>query len=135
MSADPTRSVRANLFRLREDHAVIPEPDIQAWEDFMVWENRCIGYVEMSNGVCVSTVFFGIDESFYEGGAPRYFGTLIWRTRGARRAFQGLSEYTYATWAEALAGHLRALDRVIAELPHLVSPISKPKAEEAEHDQ
>lgn len=63
---------------------------------------RLVAGDKLDGGVRVSTVFLGVDHSF-GGGDPLLFETMIFE--GPHADYQE----RYSTWAEAEAGHARAL--------------------------
>lgn len=77
-----------------------PEPIAEAW----------IGVPRAPGSVLVSTVFLVLDHDFSGEGPPRVFETMIFRD-GKADDFQR----RYATWDEAMAGHLEAVEAVKAE--------------------
>lgn len=89
-------------FVLNEQHEPV-EADLMTWAKwFQDVKARCVGYTEFDGGH-VSTVFLGLDHNFAEVGPPLLFETMIFG--GANSEYQE----RYSTWAEAEAGHLRAV--------------------------
>lgn len=84
-------------------------------EDLMTWanwyetnyQNRHVAD-ETIDGVRISTVFLGLDHSFYNG-PPLLFETMIFG--GAHNDYQDRC----STWEEAEAMHARASDKVMME--------------------
>lgn len=70
--------------------------------------NRRVDFTELDNGVCVSTVFLGLDHAWYVGydGPPILFETMIFG--GEHDEYQE----RYHTWDEAKAGHQRAIELI-----------------------
>lgn len=64
--------------------------------------DRKVRWTDLPNGVSVSTVFLGMDHSF-GGGPPLLFETMIFGGNHDRY------HERYSTWAEAEAGHEKAL--------------------------
>lgn len=90
------------------DREVVEEPDLLTWAQWMeAAAERRVARTEVNDAVTVSTVFLGLDHRFGLG-PPLLFETMIF---GGPHA-----EYTdrYETWAEAEAGHKKAVE--IAEL-------------------
>jgi len=84
----------------------VPEPDLLKWATWYQTADRRVANNKIGE-VRVSTVFLAVDHSFGEG-PPQLFETLV---------FDGpLSDEMdrYATWAEAVAGHAKMVERVRA---------------------
>ena len=68
-------------------------------------ETRIVEQTNLPNGVLVSTVWLGMSHNFFGGATPLIFETMIfgedWDSEYQER---------YATEAEAIAGHKRAVD-------------------------
>lgn len=72
-------------------------------------DERHIGDTEVAEGICVSTVWLGLDHNFFGEGPPLIFETMV---------FGGeLDEmcWRYATEREARAGHAEAVRLVRIE--------------------
>lgn len=77
-------------------------PDLMTWANWFEHdEPRRVGYTEFEGGH-VSTVFLGLDHRFGDG-VPLLFETMIFG--GPHDQYQD----RYTTWAEAEAGHAKAL--------------------------
>jgi hypothetical protein len=91
-------------------------PNLFEWGAWFESHDRTIAYTEVK-GLCVSTVFLGLDHNFFDGGAPLLFETMIFPLTddGAVDCRSALDfQERYATRAEAIAGHTRAVDWVLA---------------------
>ena len=75
---------------------------MQWWEFFDKDENRRVAFMDLGNGVTVSTVFLGIDHAFGDR-KPLLFETMIFG--GVNDGYQT----RYATWIGAEAGHKKAV--------------------------
>lgn len=89
------------------DHLNNPiKADLMKWAEWVrvtPMERRRVAHDELADGkVRVSTVFLGLDHQFF-GGPPHIFETMIFG--GPHDQYQE----RYSTWAEAEAGHARAL--------------------------
>ena len=93
------------LYILDEHHNPVPVTDMLDWA--MKFENdqtRIVAQTDVNDEIRVSTVFLGIDSSF--GMAPRMFETMIFGGE------HNLSQWRYATWDEAVAGHQAAIEKI-----------------------
>jgi hypothetical protein len=83
----------------------VPTNDVNAWNEF--FENKDARPVAETRtcGVCVSTVFLGLDHGFGDG-PPQIFQTIIFGGRYDQYSWR------YATWDEAEAGHAEAVRMV-----------------------
>lgn len=79
------------------------------------FEDRCIAHYEY-RGWAVTTVWFGIDDAFGSGLPPQIFGTLMRRHPIRDRGTDDSVEVTYATEAEAVAGHILMCARLRTEV-------------------
>lgn len=114
-TAASRRSQRTLYYRLDENRQVIPVDismaEADAAQKIVAWATarsdagrvvRC----DHIDGTLVSTVFLGIDHSIWGDGPPEVFETMVFAPR-RRWLFQ-----RYATWAEALEGHVLAVREV-----------------------
>lgn len=76
--------------------------DVLEWARWFEAADRQVANTVLPSGVRVSTVFLGIDHSFY-GGKPILFETMIFGGM-----YDGEQE-RYSTWEEAEAGHEKAV--------------------------
>lgn len=83
----------------------VVEPDIVKWAAWFKDAERHVKHTKLPGGVHVSTVFLGMDHSFF-GGPPILFETMIFG--GEHDEYQ----QRYATWEEAEAGHDKAVNLV-----------------------
>jgi len=109
---------RPRYYRLGPDHSVQPvdvggrfdEAALLSWAE-EVWgegDGRRVAFTEVAPGVEVSTVFLGIDHNHTGKGPPVLFETMTFDDYG------GGDQWRYSTWAEAVAGHNAAVDRLRA---------------------
>ena len=77
--------------------------DVLEWARWFENADRSVAKTDLPDDVRVSTVFLGLDHSF-GGGTPILFETMIFG--GEHNDYQK----RYATWEEAEAGHLRAVE-------------------------
>lgn len=90
-----------------EGHKPIEVENVIEWAQWFEKADRHVKKTDLPNDVSVSTVFLGLDHSFF-GGTPILFETMIFG--GEHDEYQE----RYATWEEAEAGHQRAIDLVFA---------------------
>lgn len=89
-----------------EGHEAIRTDDItECGASFDDGKARTVARDDDISGVCVSTVFMGIDHSFGDG-PPLIFETMVFR--GPLDEHQ----WRYSTWGEAEAGHARVVAAV-----------------------
>jgi len=102
-------------YKLNPDHSVVPGPPLEdkvAFRAYGDWlygvdangrPNKWVGHTETANGNMVSTVFLGLDHSFYAGKKPVLFETMVFTSEGSSNEDQE----RYCTWEEAVDGHER----------------------------
>lgn len=98
--------MRPHRYILDEAGEPVPCDDIIEWARGFDMEHRRVAETVIDN-VRVSTVFLGIDHAF-DGGPPVLWETMIF---GGEH-----DEYCdrYTSRADAVAGHTRAVDMVLA---------------------
>ncbi len=103
--------MRLGFWTLDEQNWPVYTDDVLVWgrwfEEATKTRRRVVGN-EKVNGITVSTVFLGIDQSYGDGSLPILFETMV---------FDGPLDGEmdrYATWDEALAGHQAMVERVKA---------------------
>lgn len=79
----------------------MPVPDVLTWAQWFetAKDERIVARTDLRVGGYVSTVFLGLDHSFFGDGPRQLFETLV---------FDGPHDGAgcrYATWAQAEAGH------------------------------
>ena len=80
------------------DHTPIPALNLLEWARWFETANRQVAQDRIGD-ILISTVFLGIDHSFYADGPPLLFETMV---------FGGdfdQEQQRYSTWEEAEAGH------------------------------
>lgn len=98
-------------YKLNPDHSVEPIEGVLNWARAMEETNRRVALTEVAPGIRVSTVFLGLDHSFFEG-PPLLFETMVFND------YDEAGCYRYTTWAEAEVGHMEVcedLERKYAE--------------------
>jgi hypothetical protein len=104
-----TMSRNLEFWTLDADHNPVRTSDILQWGRFFNDPDRVVGKTDVGR-VRVSTVFLGIDHGrgwmIGEEGPPVLFETMIFG--GKHDQYQD----RYCTWAEAEAGHARAVKLV-----------------------
>jgi len=87
----------------------VPVTDVKQWAVWMDLARKNdlmrVDRTEVGEG-CVSTVFLGLDHSFFDG-PPLLFETMVFDSE-----FHGDEQWRYTTLAQAQAGH----DVVVADL-------------------
>jgi hypothetical protein len=99
---------------MREDHTLVPTDDVLVWGEFFEkMENRRVAedVIEQpeSDPVRVSTVFIGLDNSYFDVGPPLLFESMVFGG-----PLDG-DQYRYPTWDSALEGHKMLLDEAVLE--------------------
>ena len=89
------------MYYILSGHEPVLEPDFLTWARWLETADRIVQQTHLGD-VLISTVFLGLDHSFGYG-APVLFETMIFD--GEHDSYQD----RYVTWAEAEAGHRRAV--------------------------
>ena len=92
-------------YRLNADHSVTPVSLMEWATSFEDKDNRRVARTDLADNTFVSTVFLGLDHQYGEG-PPLIFETMVF-ARG-----EDVLTWRYSTWAEAEAGHARAVELV-----------------------
>ena len=77
--------------------------DLMEWAQWFEKADRQVTKTDITDKICVSTIFLGLDHSF-DGGTPILFETMIFG--GEHDQYQE----RYATWDESEKGHQRAVE-------------------------
>lgn len=89
------------------------EPKAVTLEEWGAWfekaDQRRVAFTELSDKVCVSTVFLGLDHNFNKEGPPILFETMVF-------GYGGDYCYRASTWDEATAIHERTVAWLTAKL-------------------
>ena len=88
-------------------------PDWDEWGAWYQTSDRTIRRTEVC-GLLVSTVFLGMDHNFVDDGPPHLFETMIFPIVDGELSWSEVYGERYSTRAEAIAGHTRAVDWVLA---------------------
>lgn len=94
-------TVQDTFYTLDADNNVIPATPRQCEDMLRDIDRRRVGRDVLPNGVCVSTVFLGIDHNFGPGTEPVCFESMAFPPVDHVE----LACERYGTWAEAAAGH------------------------------
>lgn len=97
-----TRRLRPRYYILDEENHPVAT-DMLTWGRFFEdFNNRVVGYTEITSELYVSTVFLGIDHrhSFMGDGPPILFETMIFGADDDETYCR-----RYATWDDAKTGH------------------------------
>lgn len=90
------------FYILDDDHQLVEVPDLLQWSYWSFGENQDRRFVALDRigDTTVSTIFLGMKSNSMDALGIQYrpFETLVTGDRGA-------IERTYATWADAEAGH------------------------------
>jgi hypothetical protein len=92
----------SDKYLLNPDHSVRPTDDLLEWARAFETMDRKVASTEVAPGIRVSTAFLGLDHNFGEG-PPLIFETMIFGGE------HNEEQWRYSTWAEAEAGHARAV--------------------------
>lgn len=103
-----------------DGHEPVPV-DLMTWARWFETADRHVARTEVRPGVMVSTVFLGIDHSFGTG-KPLLFETMVFSDYG------GDNEVRYATWDEAVAGHVAIVAKLEGQLSAATSEPSSDRA-------
>lgn len=116
------------MYILNENNEPVAEPDTIKWARWFeethvvngdIVPRRRVAFTRLNGGIVVSTAFLGIDHAF-GGGPPMLWETMIFRAAHDGEpnnwAPFGEGEYQerYTSHDEAIAGHTRAVDYVLA---------------------
>lgn len=95
--------------------------DTMTWALWFNKAGRYVAHDEPSPGVEVSTVFLGLDHNHAEEGPPILFETMIFGGE------HNESQWRYATWDEAEAGHKAVVEMLALEAGGQVEVKSVPE--------
>lgn len=90
-------------YYILDGHTPVPITDLFAWGRWRETGDRTVARTQIDGPVEVSTVFLGIDHQ-WGNGPPLLFETMIFCGDAAEDY-----QERYSTWAEAEAGHQRAV--------------------------
>jgi hypothetical protein len=96
-------------------HEPVPCDDLAWWAWWFGTADRQVRDTARDD-VRVSTVFLGLDHSFFGHGPPMLFETMVFVNGSS------VDCERYATWDEAEAGHARWVMQVFKPTPILVLP-------------
>jgi hypothetical protein len=124
---------RSLQYILKDRNTLVPAETLE-WAFWMEVERRKpvgeslwrVGHNELVDGYLVSTVFLGLDHRFGFNGPPIVFETMAFmpmkrlhkdwivmgralRRKGQRSQGHEILQWRYSTWAEAEAGHAKAV--------------------------
>jgi hypothetical protein len=93
-----------------ETGEIKPATDLVEWAQWLENASRHVGYDEVS-GFVVSTVFLGINHSFFGKGRPLWFETMVFRQGidGELKARQDVEQFRCSTLEEARIAHASAV--------------------------
>jgi hypothetical protein len=100
-----------NYYKLDDKHNVIECTRDEYITLFGDDKNRRVAKTTIGN-VEVSTVFLGLDHGFSQHDVPIVFETMVFNG-----PFDGDME-RYATWQQAVDGHVAMVNKVMQENPH-----------------
>ena len=93
----------------------IPEPDSLKWAKWFETADRMVAKTDVG-GLCISTVFLGLDHSFGDG-LPVLFETMVFR----RGNWLDRECHRYGSWDEAEKGHNEVVARLRADIKNKVN--------------
>lgn len=70
-------------------------------------------------GICVSTVFLGLNRNCHPGGSPILFETMLMTEAGTDLTVGEIETRQYSTWDEAEAGHRAIVEQLKSKPPTL----------------
>jgi len=93
--------------------------DSEAWSAFRKEDRskRLVAFNETSTHI-VSTIFFGLDQQFYDGGPPLIFETGV---LDKTAECELIDQDRYSTWEEAARGHKKMWAKYFNRSFHVVS--------------
>jgi hypothetical protein len=94
-----------------DGHTPVPTADVYSWGKWFEEHNRHVDLTKLESGVCVSTVFLGLNHAWWPDATPLLFETMVFDPSKPRLE-QWLEEYTrrYTTWEEAETGHKEVVE-------------------------
>ena len=95
---------RIRYWKLEPDGRTVKPVDREEWADWFDEANRVLFQTMVGNRQ-VSTVFLGLDHSFFENGPPLLWETMVFG--GDDRDEEYAMRYT--TYDQALAGHTQTV--------------------------
>jgi hypothetical protein len=98
-------------------HEPVEEPDLFKWGMWMETADRQVRDT-FRDDVRVSTVFLGLDHSFWDG-PPILFETMVF-INGS-----GDEMERYSTWDEAVRGHENMVNKIFKATPILALPTTE----------
>jgi hypothetical protein len=92
------------MYILDEEGKPVPEPDSLVWAEWFEHANRLVERTAITSKVTVSTIFLGLDHSFFRDDKP----PVLWETM----IFGGkhdLETWRYTSREDAVLGHACAV--------------------------
>ena len=96
-------------FYILDGTTPVSVPDVLTWARWFETAFRHVAETWVTQTVCVSTVFLGLDYQFHEG-PPLLFESMVFE------AGEGRDQARYATYHDAEQGHSRMVAQVRASL-------------------
>jgi hypothetical protein len=115
------REFEPKFYLLNEDHSLRL---VGMWEWTLAFEvmDRCVAFTGNETKY-VSTVFLGFDHRFFGDGPPLVFETMVFLDEGKtmefpwcegpQRVHTSLAQERYGSWAAAIAGHKRHVQKYL----------------------
>jgi len=103
-----------------DGHTPVPV-DLMTWARWYENADRRVALTEIRPGIVVSTIFIGSDMGFGLG-RPLLFETAVFDDYG------GSEGDRYATWDEAVAGHVATVAKLEGQLSAATSELSSDRA-------
>ena len=98
-----------DYYILNADHTTT-KVSLQEWSDMMETTDRRVAYDELPDGRRVSTVFLGLDHSYW-GGPPLLFETMVF----SKNSYSDEYMLRYTTWKQAKRGHEQVMEELRRE--------------------
>lgn len=106
-----------DLYKL-EGHETVPMTETLEWAAWFETADRRVMVTTLIDGSRISTIFLGVDHGWTEG-APQLFETALF---SGEKTFNTLLKREvrncevvarYATWGEAVAGHMEWIEKCV----------------------
>ena len=88
----------------------VPEPDLLTWGEWFETADTVVAKTEVGSSV-VSTIFLGLDHSFFDKGPPLLFETMVFDENHIGGEMRRCS-----TWLEAERQHAEVVEEVRSRL-------------------
>lgn len=90
-------------------HEVVVCRDVREWASMFEGTERVVEQTTV-NRYWISTVFLGLNHSFFRAGPPQWFETMVFEELEDGRTKSDRFCRRYTTWEEAEAGHAETVE-------------------------